>query len=70
MDVEMYKIDSNPFKFFDFDYIKTNNNGLNVGSRYRRYTIDLLSGKVSHNDTLSYETDSAGFPIINPKFAG
>ena len=53
----------------NFDYINNpDRKGLDMGSRYRRYTINIKTGAISFVDTLSYELDNVGFPIINPKW--
>jgi len=37
-----------------------------MGAKYRRYQINIVTGDISYTDTLSYDKDNAGFPIINP----
>jgi len=70
VDFEMYvEAPVQPFSSLDFDYINNpNRSGLEMGSRYRRYTINIVTGAISFVDTLSYKEDNAGFPIINPNW--
>jgi len=39
-----------------------------MGAKYRRYQINIVTGDISYTDTLSYDKDNAGFPIINPRW--
>jgi len=70
VDFEMYTdADQLPFGSLDFSYVNNpNRKGLAMGAKYRRYQINMATGDISFTDTLSYDTDNAGFPIINPRW--
>jgi hypothetical protein len=69
-DMEMYDTSSNPFETLNMDYIHYSNKGLELGSKFRRYSLDLESGKATYLDILEREKDLVGFPIINPSWQG
>jgi carotenoid cleavage dioxygenase-like enzyme len=69
-DSEMF-IDAaiSPFSVAHLEYLRdADREPLHMGSILRRYTINLESGNVTHEDLLKYDADVVGWVMINPTF--
>jgi carotenoid cleavage dioxygenase-like enzyme len=69
-DAEMFiEAEETPFDIFERSYYTdANRAALKVGSRLRRYKIDMKTKEVSFKDVLSYDSDLVGFVMINPSY--
>lgn len=71
IDFEMYIDPSDPFGLFGMKWLNDpDRKGLPMGMRFRRYFINMKTKAVTFKDILSYDVNGAGFPLVNPTFAG
>lgn len=71
-EAEMYvRAETDPFQIMDRAWLlNPDRDAHHVGARLRRYYLNLQTKEVTYKDLLVRDTDTIGFVLYNPRFAG